>query len=71
MVRLGVCARAYHDFQRWTRNHTQIIDLADATRDRKNYHKAALLYEKALRFIPEDTAIHIQCGHLGRGTAAA
>ena len=44
--------------------HTRLVDLADTARDARNHRKAALLYEKALRFAPNDAAIHIQCGHM-------
>jgi ADP-heptose:LPS heptosyltransferase len=46
------------------RKRTQIIPIADAARDAKKYRKAALLYEEALRLVPDDAAIHIQCGHM-------
>jgi ADP-heptose:LPS heptosyltransferase len=46
------------------RKNTRIVDVADAARDAGNYRKAALLYEKALRLVPDDAAIHIQCGHM-------
>jgi ADP-heptose:LPS heptosyltransferase len=46
------------------RKQRRFIRDADAARDAKNYRKAALLYEKALRFAPDDAAIHIQCGHM-------
>jgi ADP-heptose:LPS heptosyltransferase len=46
------------------RKPTQIIHVADAARDAQKYLKAALLYERALRFAPDDAAIHIQCGHM-------
>lgn len=42
----------------------QMIRDADVARDSKKYHRAALLYEKALRLAPDDAAIHIQCGHM-------
>jgi ADP-heptose:LPS heptosyltransferase/tetratricopeptide (TPR) repeat protein len=42
----------------------RIIRDADTARDAREYVRAALLYEKALRFVPEDAAIHIQCGHM-------
>jgi ADP-heptose:LPS heptosyltransferase/Flp pilus assembly protein TadD len=41
-----------------------LIQLANAARDAKEYRKAALLYEKALDWAPNDAAIHIQCGHV-------
>jgi ADP-heptose:LPS heptosyltransferase len=51
-------------FNNGTRKHAQIVGVADAARDARNYRKAALLYEKALRLVPDDAAIHIQCGHM-------
>jgi tetratricopeptide (TPR) repeat protein len=51
-------------FNLGARKPTQIIHIADAARDARKYLKAALLYEKALRLVPEDAAIHIQCGHM-------
>lgn len=47
-----------------SRNSVQLIDAADAARDARKYRKAALLYEKALRLVPDDAPIHIQCGHM-------
>ncbi len=41
-----------------------LIARADAARDAKNYREAAALYAKALRLAPENTAIHVQCGHM-------
>jgi ADP-heptose:LPS heptosyltransferase/tetratricopeptide (TPR) repeat protein len=46
------------------RRNTRIVDIADAARDAKNYRRAAVLYEKALRRDPDNAAIHIQCGHM-------
>src|ERR1700731_4428791 len=46
------------------RKNRQIIRLADAARDSRKYHKAALLYERALGLVPNDPAIHIQSGHM-------
>jgi ADP-heptose:LPS heptosyltransferase/tetratricopeptide (TPR) repeat protein len=46
------------------RKHRQIIRDADAARDSKEYRQAALLYEEALHLIPNNAAIHIQCGHM-------
>jgi ADP-heptose:LPS heptosyltransferase/Flp pilus assembly protein TadD len=43
---------------------TEVIRVADAARDAKQYRRAALLYQKALRLVPDDAAIHIQCGHM-------
>ena len=37
---------------------------ADAARDNREYMKAALLYEKALRHVPDNAGIHVQCGHM-------
>jgi ADP-heptose:LPS heptosyltransferase len=51
-------------FNAGARKPTKIIHVADAARDAKKYLKAALLYEKALRLVPEDAAIHVQCGHM-------
>src|ERR1700726_707656 len=47
-----------------TRKSKQIIRAANAARDAKEYDRAALLYEKALRLVPDNPAIHIQCGHM-------
>jgi ADP-heptose:LPS heptosyltransferase len=47
-----------------TRKSKQIIRNANAARDAGKYRRAALLYEKALRLVPENAAIHIQCGHM-------
>jgi ADP-heptose:LPS heptosyltransferase len=47
-----------------SRKNRRLIRVADVARDSKNYHKAALLYEKALRLVPNNAAIHIQCGHM-------
>jgi ADP-heptose:LPS heptosyltransferase len=46
------------------RGRRTLVDAADAARDSRNYRKAAVLYEKALRMMPDDAAIHIQCGHM-------
>src|SRR5271156_2024543 len=51
-------------FNPTTRKSKQIIRDADAARAAQEYHRAALLYEKALRLVPENAAIHIQCGHM-------
>src|ERR1700680_10998 len=51
-------------FNPGTRKSKQIIRDANAARDAKEYRKAALLYEQALRLVPENAAIHIQCGHM-------
>jgi hypothetical protein len=51
-------------FNAGARKPTQIIHIADAARDARKYLKAALLYERALRLVPGDAAIHIQCGHM-------
>ena len=37
---------------------------ADAARDNREYMKAALFYEKLLSHVPDDAAIHVQCGHM-------
>jgi ADP-heptose:LPS heptosyltransferase len=47
-----------------TRKSKQIIRDADAARDAKEYQRAAFLYEKALRLVPDNAAIHIQCGNM-------
>lgn len=47
-----------------SRKSIKIIRAADAARDLKDYRKAARLYHKALRFAPDNAAIHIQCGHM-------
>jgi ADP-heptose:LPS heptosyltransferase len=47
-----------------SRKSKQIIRQANAARDAKEYDRAALLYEKALRLVPDNPAIHIQCGHM-------
>ena len=41
-----------------------LIARADAARDVKNYREAAILYKEALRLVPGNAAIHIQCGHM-------
>jgi ADP-heptose:LPS heptosyltransferase len=46
------------------RKNRQLIRDADAARDSKKYRKAALLYEKALRTVQHNAAVHIQCGHM-------
>src|SRR5215469_12705185 len=46
------------------RKNRKLIHDADAARDSKKYRKAALLYEKALRTVPYNAAVHIQCGHM-------
>ena len=51
-------------FNPGTRKTKQIIRDANAARDAKEYGRAALLYEKALRLVPDNAAIHIQCGHM-------
>jgi ADP-heptose:LPS heptosyltransferase/tetratricopeptide (TPR) repeat protein len=51
-------------FNTGTRKSKQTIRDADAARDAKEYRRAALLYEKALRLVPDNAAIHIQCGHM-------
>jgi ADP-heptose:LPS heptosyltransferase len=51
-------------FNPGTRKGKQIIRNANAARDAKEYRRAALLYERALRLVPENAAIHIQCGHM-------
>src|SRR6516162_7111326 len=47
-----------------SRRHRQIIRDADLARDEREYRRAALLYERALRLVPDNAAIHIQCGHM-------
>jgi ADP-heptose:LPS heptosyltransferase/Flp pilus assembly protein TadD len=47
-----------------SRKSTEMIRVADAARDAKQYRRAAFLYQKALRHIPNDAAIHVQCGHM-------
>jgi tetratricopeptide (TPR) repeat protein len=42
----------------------QLIRKANAARDARQYGKAAVLYERALGLVPDDAAIHIQCGHM-------
>ncbi len=37
---------------------------ADVARDKREYMKAALFYEKALRHVPDNAGIHVQCGHM-------
>jgi Flp pilus assembly protein TadD len=37
---------------------------ADAARDNREYMKAALFYEKALRHVPDHAGVHVQCGHM-------
>jgi ADP-heptose:LPS heptosyltransferase/tetratricopeptide (TPR) repeat protein len=51
-------------FNPGTRKSKQIIRDANAARDARDYRRAALLYEKALRLVPDNAAIHIQCGHM-------
>jgi ADP-heptose:LPS heptosyltransferase len=51
-------------FNPGTHKSKQIIRGANAARDAKEYRRAALLYEKALRLVPDNAAIHIQCGHM-------
>src|SRR6516225_7365302 len=51
-------------FNPGTRKSKQIIRGANAARDARDYRRAALLYEKALRLVPDNAAIHIQCGHM-------
>ena len=40
------------------------MDRANLAREAKEFHEAATLYEQALVLIPDDAAIHIQCGHM-------
>ena len=42
----------------------RLINRADAARDDKCFHAAAMLYEEALRLRPANAAIQIQCGHM-------
>jgi ADP-heptose:LPS heptosyltransferase len=51
-------------FNAGVRKKKQIIRDANNARDAREYRRAALLYEKALRLSPNDAAIHIQCGHM-------
>src|SRR5437660_4851817 len=51
-------------FSLGTRNSKHIVREANAARDAKEYRRAAVLYEKALRLVPDNAAIHIQCGHM-------
>ena len=51
-------------FRTGTRKNKQTIRDADAARDAKEYRRAAVLYERALRLVPDNAAIHIQCGHM-------
>ena len=37
---------------------------ADVARDKREYMKAALFYEKVLSHAPDDAAIYVQCGHM-------
>jgi ADP-heptose:LPS heptosyltransferase len=46
------------------RKSREIIRLANTARDSEKYLQAALLYEEALRLVPGNAAIHIQCGHM-------
>jgi ADP-heptose:LPS heptosyltransferase/tetratricopeptide (TPR) repeat protein len=48
----------------FTTKSSKVIRIADAARDAKRYRRAARLYQKALRAVPSDAAIHIQCGHM-------
>ena len=47
---------------------SRLIDRANMARDSKVYPEAAALYEQALAMIPDDAAIHIQCGHMFKET---
>ena len=51
-------------FRPGTRKSKLIIRDANSARDAGEYRRAALLYEKALRLVPDNAAIHIQCGHM-------
>jgi ADP-heptose:LPS heptosyltransferase len=51
-------------FHTGTRKSKQIIRDANAARDAMDYRRAGLLYEKALRLVPDNAAIHVQCGHM-------
>ncbi len=46
------------------RGRRKIVRLANTARDAGKYREAAYLYEKALHLLPDDAAIHIQCGHM-------
>jgi ADP-heptose:LPS heptosyltransferase/tetratricopeptide (TPR) repeat protein len=48
---------------------SRLIDRANVARDSKAYPEAAALYEQALAIIPDDAAIHIQCGHMFKEAA--
>jgi Flp pilus assembly protein TadD len=52
------------NFNPGARKSKQIIRDANAARDAREYRRAALLYERALRLVPDNAAIHIQCGHM-------
>jgi ADP-heptose:LPS heptosyltransferase len=41
-----------------------LIARASAERELKNYYAAAVLYDEALRFRPEDFGTRVQCGHM-------
>src|SRR5215469_7303392 len=51
-------------FKPGARKKRQIVHLARAAGDAGRYLYAALLYEDASRLVPDDAAIHIQCGHM-------
>jgi Flp pilus assembly protein TadD len=53
------------------RRNQRILDQADIARNAKNFRKAALLYERALVSMPDDVAIHIQCGHMHKEASQA
>jgi ADP-heptose:LPS heptosyltransferase len=61
---LGESLRTIMIFNFGTRKKKQIIRNANMARDAREYRRAALLYERALRLVPDDAAIHIQCGHM-------
>jgi ADP-heptose:LPS heptosyltransferase len=46
------------------RKNRETIRLANRARDSKKYLRAAFLYEEALRLVPGNAAIHMQCGHM-------
>jgi ADP-heptose:LPS heptosyltransferase len=51
-------------FKLRTLRKRRTIRAADAARDSRNYRRAGVLYERAVRLVPDNAAIHIQCGHM-------
>lgn len=43
---------------------TELIDQANAARDRRDFATAALLYARAAELRPENGPLHVQCGHM-------